>query len=171
MVHELGHVHMLQHSVNPEINTSDPEDNYLMFYTQTGFDELDEATIKTNDEIGANMVFTNSIEILDGSNCATPISTGGCVGTNSIEDLLSSSLITITPNPNNGNFTITFTDEFTDNVEWTIQDIVGRQLASGNSNLNNHQISIQSNTVTSGTYILTLFTKQGLLAKKMLIHD
>jgi len=127
MVHEFGHTHMLQHSVNPNTSSSNPVANYLMFYEQTGFGEFDEASIKTNDAIGAELVFVNSMEILNGSSCADPIGKGSCSNTNAVDDLLLVEDFKIIPNPNNGLFMLEFSDTFRGEVKWEIKDISGKK--------------------------------------------
>jgi hypothetical protein len=164
MLHELGHAHMLQHAADPDAGTTD---NYVMYYSLTG---VDEATIKSDDAIGGNMVFSNSMEILDGSSCANAISQGNCSSTTS--DLHLDNFISIYPNPNQGNFTVVFNENYTSSVEWKIHSIFGQEMASGRKDTHHNMITINKhNHFRAGAYLLTLLTERGRFSKKIIIYD
>lgn len=84
---------------------------------------------------------------------------------NAIEDL------SIYPNPNNGNFTIKFTSQSSNNVEVMVHDLRGRQVFnksfSGNTLFNQN---IQLNNVESGIYIVTIKDGDRKENKKIVIE-
>ncbi len=78
---------------------------------------------------------------------------------------------TIYPNPNNGNFTINFTSQSSNDIEILVHDIRGRQVYNKTFNSNTvFNQNIQLNNVGSGIYIVTVKDGDRKENKKIVIE-
>jgi len=108
LLHEIGHVLMLNHSKNRG-TTLDEEARYVMFADQTNLNFNDGTRlIKADDEEGAQKLFTNSQQAIQ--NCGfMPISHGNCslpCGASFVSNSKFIENINIFPNPSDGHFII-----------------------------------------------------------------
>lgn len=84
---------------------------------------------------------------------------------NNINDLV------IYPNPNNGNFSVNFTSQSSNDIEIMVHDIRGRQVF--NKTFNNNSVfnqNIQLNNVEAGIYIITVKDGERKENKKIVIE-
>lgn len=118
ILHELGHAHMLNHS----INLSNPQD--LMHYLEAS----GVASIMDDDETGANLVFGNSAQLLDGTTCGTPIEKGACGGTNSVTTINNNEIVKISPNPFSTSVNASLLTSSSSDLTFEIFDQLGNKL-------------------------------------------
>jgi len=172
LLHELGHVLMLNHSDNVGI-TLDEEARYIMYYDQTNLNANNgNRSIKQDDEEGARKIFSNSAEAIQ--NCGgSPITMGTCgvnCGTTSLSNIGFSIKAEIFPNPNNGNFEIIFPNEMLQDFEIKIYSVSGVEVYSSKHQKNEEKISLSQN-FTSGIYVVEIMDYSGgYWASKFLIE-
>jgi len=106
VLHELGHAHLLYHSINPDGGTLQ---EYIMYYDLSNINNLGDPQtgilhrhpIQANDEEGAETVFPSSANLL--STCSpsvAPIDNIGCTGANSTTNIPEHiSDVKVYPNP------------------------------------------------------------------------
>ncbi|MFN0083381.1 MAG: T9SS type A sorting domain-containing protein [Ferruginibacter sp.] len=79
--------------------------------------------------------------------------------------------IRIYPNPNNGNFTVKFSNTNRDNVSIVVYDMIGRRIyANEFSNTGNFQQRINLNTAQSGIYLVSITNGDTKLLKRIIVH-
>ena len=160
IIHELGHAHMLSHS-----NSGSATNQYIM-HPNGNIDGI----ITSSDSEGANKVFQNSMNIVQGA-CGTPISHGNCAMScivNSTENIPTSALtFNVFPNPTN-----TTANIFIDNLdsssallsvvdtygkEWSSQEVAGHTISS--------KILLPS---LPGVYFILLQTEDTIISRKII---
>jgi|GEM_PF-2042915 len=171
--HELGHVHMINHAIIP--NVIFVEDQSIVYYsftaTSSGGNNI---AIKPNDIVGANLVFPNSNAIL-GSGCGSPIQHSTqcgvlCSGVNATQELNIGSDVIIFPNPTGENISIRSLDvQFEKSGIFTITDSSGRIVLSKECEANTSSIEINLD-LPSGAYFIKYQGKSGLFTKKLIIQ-
>lgn len=178
--HELGHAHMINHSVmlDPNGNPVTASDQYIVYYTFDNVFGTPNITIKSNDREGAEQVFANSQQILsgidvDGNNCGFPISYGLCL--NSCETLIDNIPAYNTLNgvlkvwiESNNNIAFSTDQINLTNAEFLIIDCAGRvrhhyfyQNLSSKAHL--------PINLNSGIYYVNLKTPEGYTTQKILV--
>jgi len=144
VLHELGHAHLLYHSINPDEGTLE---EYIMHYDLSDINNLGDSQmgilhrhpIQANDEEGAETIFSSSTNLL--STCSpsvAPIDNIGCTGANNtanIPEYISD--VIVYPNPlTGGNLYLSLsldarTDFVIDILAITGQEITSKQYVSG----------------------------------------
>lgn len=107
ILHELGHAHLLYHSINSDGGI---ESEYIMYYDITNINNIGQSTgnqhrhpIHPNDQLGAETVFSSSTNLLAPCSNVQPIANVGCHGVNDTEEFsILSSEAFVYPNPNSG---------------------------------------------------------------------
>jgi hypothetical protein len=145
LIHELGHAHMLAHS-----NSGSGANQYLMHPNgNVG------GIITSADSDGANLVFTNSANIVSG--CGTPIGSGHCgqnCSSSKNDESDNDSLISIYPNPTNDLLNIQFNVENNNMFAITLFDSKGIKIYNNILNFQNPiKLKIPHNP---GIYILKI---------------
>ena len=159
IIHELGHSHMLAHS-----NSGVPASQYIMHPSGNigGF-------ITSSDSEGANRVFPNSANIVQGS-CGIPIKSGLCsasCGTNAVHGLGGIAFdFVVYPNPTDGVIEVEVNTSNADGIV-TITDIHGKviQKETVSFPLKNYVYSLPS---ASGVYIITIDTGTNTASKRVI---
>jgi hypothetical protein len=173
LVHEFGHAHLLNHSRNPSIPTSQ---EYIMNAVSsnlgTGFH-----SIQPDDFTGANTIFASSAALLvncGGISSIPIISSGNCNGiiigvhTLSPEDFS----LKVFPNPNaTETLNISLDLEKGETIGYEIYDILGNlvirdqglQAKSGNNTI---EVDLHGNIVSSGIYMLKLTIGKTIVTTK-----
>ena len=171
--HELGHVHMINHAIIP--NVIFVEDQSIVYYsftaTSSGGNDID---IKPDDIVGANLVFPNSNTIL-GSGCGSPIQKSiqcgaFCSEVNATEELNIGSDVIIFPNPTGEHISIRSLDvQFEKSGLFTITDNSGRIVLSKKCEANTTNIEINLD-LPSGAYFIKYQGENGLFTKKLIVQ-
>lgn len=94
-------------------------------------------------------------------------------GTQAVISPTKSKLLTPTPNPSNGSFAIPFVLEKTEQLEFSLFDFNGKlvQEISANKiwNSGNHQINVNSTSLTQGSYLIKMKGENYALTQKIII--
>ena len=157
--HELGHAHMLGHA-----NSDNGANQYLMFESgNVG------AIITSNDLEGANLLFTNSQAIIQGS-CGTPIGTGNCGQsciTNSTHELNSNISMTINPNPSKTKIKVQLPDFLKSSKSIKVISTIGVVLQEYDLLKNQNIIDITLPS-SSGIYYIQLMIEGKVITQKII---
>ncbi|MEL7219922.1 MAG: T9SS type A sorting domain-containing protein, partial [Bacteroidota bacterium] len=144
VLHELGHAHLLYHSINPDGGTLQ---EHIMYYDLTNINNLGDPQmgilhrhpIQASDKDGAETIFSSSANLLSTCNPSiTPIDNIGCMGTNSTNNIPEHFAdVKVYPNPSAGEKLYlslsldTRTDFVIDILTITGQTITSEQYVSG----------------------------------------
>jgi len=172
--HELGHLHMLGHAASQAIL---PEDRSIMHYV---FGDVSNTSttyinIKADDEMGAETVFSRSSEILTWcDNSYQPISVNSMCG----DDCLATSTeeldfepidIIIVPNPNNGRFSLSVSDDVNSTLhKMSVYSSLGKVIYNENIDVkNNADINLN---LKAGIYLARFYFAEYSITKKIIIE-
>lgn len=173
-LHELGHCHMLQHAINPNVaSTTDPLSQYTMYpdVTNINFNNNNggpNLTIKNDDKLGAETIFQRSAAVLGIGNCEiTPISTSSnCGDTNAVEEIDYLNNIKIVPNPTDGYFYIDLLDTDIKANKIRIVNILGKMVYQ--ADCDSRFIRVNANFST-GSYVVLVFDGTRIFSQKLQI--
>ncbi len=82
---------------------------------------------------------------------------------------LASTLITVFPNPNNGEFSVSLDEVFTTEVNITVRDLSGR-IVYQNTVANQDTLSIELTDVTNGVYLLELSNDEARVSSRIVVR-
>jgi len=157
LVHEIGHALMLNHSDNVGI-TLDEEARYIMYFDQTNLNfNGGSRSIKDDDEEGAEKLFSNSIEAIQGCG-GSPITSGNCNSsciTTSIKESIFIQNINLFPNPSDGVFSLVSQEYNLENAILTIYTLDGKIVRTEKMESNTFQL-LNENKLNSGSYIVEI---------------
>jgi hypothetical protein len=75
------------------------------------------------------------------------------------------------PNPNKGNFTITFSSPINTETNWQLVDISGRTVHQGQIAANQERVNITTNDLPKGMYFFRMYNEEGASAvRKVLVE-
>ena len=83
---------------------------------------------------------------------------------------LSMESVSVTPNPNNGNFRISINNKISGSVNISVIDIAGRTCYSDTKTISNSSMDVNTSGLKAGVYTLRLITKNGTVNKKVVIE-
>lgn len=171
ILHELGHAHMLHHSKRLGVNPIFPQDQYIVFFdiTDINTDPTNPiAKIEMDDAEGANLLFSNSVEVINNTMCGNPIHQGICgSGTNSTNSIYSADYLEIYPNPSLGKFNIELKDINLIDSALKIHSMEG--VLVYNKKIDSHSIEI--NGLASGIYIVEILNGDTSFVNKIVITN
>lgn len=179
VLHELGHAHLLYHSVEPSSNIYQ---EYIMYHDLTNINNLGNEQngtlhrhpIQFDDEEGAETIFTSSTNLLASCDGISPISSIGCNGVNPVKSpsgIVSD--IAVYPNPNYGN-ELYLSIDLEESLNFTVDilTIAGQQSIMSkdfNGILGNNIMQLPiSNNLPQGSYILRVSSTKGIHTLKFI---
>ncbi len=94
-----------------------------------------------------------------------------CLGFTGIDDEALSAQFEVFPNPNNGNFYLRLLNNDIQITEISLYDPSGRLVKNYQGGmLKNEEISINTNTISKGFYLLKIMTSEGLVTRKIMVR-
>lgn len=171
LLHELGHAHMLNHSKRLGVSPIFPQDQYIVYHDMTDINSNTNnpvAKIEADDIEGANQLFSNSANLLNGASCGDPILKGVCgESSNAINESNSNNSFSIFPNPSSGLLIIELTDSNLVNPKLEIYSILGELVYE--SVINNTMTVIEN--FQNGIFIVKIEEENKSFFKKVIIHE
>jgi hypothetical protein len=93
------------------------------------------------------------------------------VNTKTPLDNTESMVFNLFPNPNKGNFTITFSSPINTETNWQLVDISGRTVHQGQIAANQERVNITTNDLPKGMYFFRMYNEEGASAvRKVLVE-
>lgn len=88
---------------------------------------------------------------------------GGCASLNVPQKIIDQNYLSVFPNPNSGQFTISLPD---DNAEIIVTDVIGQQILKTQATQRTTNLQLDNN----GVYIIYVKTKQGTATRKLIVN-
>ncbi|MCB9051664.1 MAG: T9SS type A sorting domain-containing protein [Lewinellaceae bacterium] len=170
ILHELGHAHGLNHSLNPSIPNFE---EYIMNSSMNNIPNYAH-DIQDDDREGAESCFSASSNLLSIPDCVTdsifPIMTHDCSVLNSVDELASNYSTKLFPNPLNNNLLhVEFTASKNQIVKLSVCDLLGKKVYEDSWSIfqgeNRKEIEF-SNDLAKGCYILSFRTNTTIVSIK-----
>lgn len=177
-LHELGHAHLLYHSINPDGGVLD---EYIMYYDLTLINNFGSSSgnlhrhpIQSSDNEGAGTIFSSSANLLSQCPDVTPMMSIGCSGLNNTTTLPKAvDHILVYPNPNSGQ-EIVLSVNLREKLDFTIElftttniSLTRFQPTQGKVGENNIPLSLPHG-LPQGSYIIGISSEEGIFYSKFI---